>query len=417
MGWVAASGFLLIAVCQSAGDGRVEGWQQDLALLARELPKLHKNFFFARPREEFEAQVAELQRALPELRDDEAAVEFMRLVAATGDGHTSVQPGNGPLPWTHLPLRLRRFGDELRVVEVARAQAGALGGRVVAIGGVGVDEAWRRVGEIVAHENEASLSAFAPSDLEIGFVLSGLHLAPDAKHATFDVEVDGARKSFEFTPSSPVEEALGRLALPAKEKRPPWLAHPEQSYWFEYEPGSRLLYIQYNHCRDEAAAPFGRFCDELMDSADAHDVAKVVIDLRQNGGGDSSVIAPLYRALGARRKLREKGRLFVAIGPGTFSSAMMNAIELKNGFGAILVGEPTGGKPNAYGEIRFLDLPKSRLRISYSTKYFQQVPGDPPSVEPDVAAPLTFADFESGRDPVVAAALAWKPPAVSSGKE
>jgi len=126
------------------------------------------------------------------------------------------------------------------------------------------------------------------------------------------------------------------------------------------------------------------------------------------------VIAPLYAGLGARRKLRAKGHLFVAIGPATFSSAMMNALEMKDGYGAILVGEPTGGKPNAYGEVKSFELPHSRLAIQYSTKYWERVPqvdGDPPSVLPDVAAPLSWTHWSSGRDPVVEALLAWKPAA------
>jgi hypothetical protein len=49
--------------------------------------------------------------------------------------------------------------------------------------------------------------------------------------------------------------------------------------------------------------------------------------------------------------------------------------------------------------------------VQYSTQYFEQVPGDPPSVEPDVAAPLSWADWSAGRDPVLAAVLARELPA------
>ena len=87
---------------------------------------------------------------------------------------------------------------------------------------------------------------------------------------------------------------------------------------------------------------------------------------------------------------------------------MMNAIQLQS-CGALLVGEPTGGKPNSYGEVKSLDLPNSKLRVNYCTKFFQLAPKDVPTVAPDVSAPLSFDDWKNGRDPVLAAVLAWKP--------
>ncbi len=58
---------------------------------------------------------------------------------------------------------------------------------------------------------------------------------------------------------------------------------------------------------------------------------------------------------------------------------MRNAILFKQlQTNPILVGEPTGGKPNSYGEISSFLLPNSGLVVNYSTKYFEQVSGDPP---------------------------------------
>ena len=71
----------------------------------------------------------------------------------------------------------------------------------------------------------------------------------------------------------------------------------------------------------------------------------------------------------------------------------------------ILVGEPTGGKPNSYGEVRSFRLPNSGLRVMYSTKYFQMLETDPPAVEPDITVELTAADRFGGHDPVLARIL------------
>jgi hypothetical protein len=75
------------------------------------------------------------------------------------------------------------------------------------------------------------------------------------------------------------------------------------------------------------------------------------------------------------------------------------------------VGEPTGGRPNHYGEVRHLTLPRTGWQISYSTKYFTTdlVKGDPDSLVPDLPAPYPAADWFAGHDPVLDAALNYKP--------
>ena len=87
------------------------------------------------------------------------------------------------------------------------------------------------------------------------------------------------------------------------------------------------------------------------------------------------------------------------VGRGTFSAALMNALQLREQTKAILVGEPTGGKPNAFGEVRFLALPGTDLTVSYSTKYFKLSSLDTESFVPDHIVELSFADYKNGRDP------------------
>jgi C-terminal processing protease CtpA/Prc len=85
---------------------------------------------------------------------------------------------------------------------------------------------------------------------------------------------------------------------------------------------------------------------------------------------------------------------------------MHNAQELRDGARARLIGEPTGGKPNSYGEVRIFGLPRSGLAVFHSTQYSRAVEGDPPAVEPDVLVPFTSADAFAGADPALERALA-----------
>jgi hypothetical protein len=111
--------------------------------------------------------------------------------------------------------------------------------------------------------------------------------------------------------------------------------------------------------------------------------------------------------------------VYVAIGRRTFSSAVLNAIELRQGNAipflapsakATFVGEPSGGSPNHYGDKVSFSLPHSGFRVQCSTKHFTMWK-DPAalSLEPDHAIPVTWADWNAGADPVIDFVTGVKP--------
>jgi hypothetical protein len=127
--------------------------------------------------------------------------------------------------------------------------------------------------------------------------------------------------------------------------------HPKAFYWYEYLPDTQTLYIQYNKCQDEPGLPFQEYAQTLFAYADSRPVQRVVVDLRFNGGGGSGIVKPLVEGLKSRPALTAKGHLYALIGSRTFSSAMFAVRDFRDGLQAILVGEPTGNKPNHYMSI------------------------------------------------------------------
>ena len=124
-----------------------------------------------------------------------------------------------------------------------------------------------------------------------------------------------------------------------------------------------------------------------------------MIDLRNNSGGDSRIIRPLY---GKLEDLTDDVALYTAIGPTTFSSGLMNAISLNKKFeGMKLIGRPTGGKPNHYGEVDHTQLP-SGAYVYWSTNYFVNDRGnDYLTLEPEIPIGLTSGKFCDLTDPVL----------------
>lgn len=403
----AATSFTLVtlfAAFASSDDGRVDRWRADLTFLANELPKRHVNLFFKLGEEEWRDGIAKIDGELSELPDYDVVIAMTKLVASVGDGHTSVQIGTMRRP---LPIEVAWFADGIHVIAAPKQHEAALGGRVVKVGDVAIDEAYRRLCELVSHENDAWPRVIVPQYFAYGTLLHAQALSDDPEHARFTVQIaDGKQLELALAVAPANPAALARLEPDAK---PLWLARRSEPYWFTWIEASRTLFFQYNECADDAKHPMKQFAQELFAEFDARKPERLLIDLRHNSGGNSRVLDPVLNEISARGAALAHGHLFAAIGASTFSSGLLNAFQLCSNFGAILLGEPTGGKPNCYGEIKYLELPNSKIQISYSTKHFHIMENDPPSLMPDVEAPLKFADFKIGRDPVIEAMLAWKP--------
>ena len=187
----------------------------------------------------------------------------------------------------------------------------------------------------------------------------------------------------------------------------------DKLYWFEYLPEQRLLYIKWdqvmNRTGGESALQVFRnamaFARENPSRID-----KVLLDIRNNTGGEGGLLDPIVREIVRTREVDEPGRFFVAIGPRTFSAGLLFTMQLERYARPIFVGEPTGGKVNVHAGHVFITLPESGIGVSISPDYYQtSFPRDTRrTVTPRLFVRPAFADFASGRDPVIAAVLAYQ---------
>jgi hypothetical protein len=396
-----------LGVRQKTGEqlSEREQWAADLDFLAKELPARHKNLYFKITPEIFQAEVAALKARIPKLSRPQFLTELARLVATVGDSHTALTV----IPEKAFPLKLYWFKEGICVIDTTSEFAELLNGRLAAVDGHPVEEVVRAVSGIIPHDNDAQVKDFVPRFLASSEHLFGLGLIADPEEATFSVRTPAGGTASARMRSLP-RSAIGTIswAAPAVDpsRLPLYRRTAGSAYEFAYLAGSRTLYFAYNSCRDLPGRPFAAFAAELWNTVKKDPVEKMVIDLRNNGGGDSSILDAFIGQLAAAKEINRKGRLFVIIGRRTFSSAILNAVDLKKRTEAVFYGEPTGGKPNHYGEVEILTLPYLKLGVSYSTKYFRFVEGDDPSLVPDVLVELTLDDYLALRDPVLDAILA-----------
>ena len=95
------------------------------------------------------------------------------------------------------------------------------------------------------------------------------------------------------------------------------------------------------------------------------------------GAADGEIIvdSSLAEAPG-ENPLRYRGRTCILIGPGTFSSAMMLSDAIADYRIATLIGEETGGIPTAYGEVYSFDLPNTKLSTGVSSAFYVRANGN-----------------------------------------
>jgi hypothetical protein len=376
-------------------------WRDDLRHFAKELPKRHKNLYHATSPEQFERAVADLDAAIPSLADHQIVVRMHQIAASVGDGHTRVHLP----PWfERYPLNLFWFGRELRVTAASEAYRGALGTRVVKIGGLPIDEVQARIANYIpsaANENAWYVLSASPNFIARPEFLHALGIVPDLARAAFTFEDDqGQQSTLEISPVPlpPVVGGAVTLGLTGAATAPP-LARQKQGepFWFTHLPDSDTVYVGFRRYTS-----LGNHARDLFTFINKHPTTRLVIDMRQNGGGDffegrEHLVEPLKR----HPTLNQKGRLFVIIGRQTFSAAMVNAIDFRKETNAILVGEPIGERPNSYSENDEMTLPHSRLVVSYSTRYYKFLDEDVPAVLPDRHIEPEWADFQAGRDAVM----------------
>lgn len=392
MKWIAI--LLAAAASLSAADPTPAEWREDIAFLARELPARHPNLFFHVSKTDFERQVSQLQEAAATATAVEMRAGLARLVASVGDLHTSIQVFNSD---GSFGLGFFEYPDGIFCSSARVGLADAVAARVVSVNGVPVAQIMEKLRQFVPHENEMVVLALAAPLLGRPGALLAAGVPIKESAADFEMERGGRKFVVHATPPTGPEETR-RAPVDGSFPTPLYQQDRVSKYWFRFLDDGDTLYIQYNSCVDDPARPFPKFSEEVARTIGERHPKRIVVDLRHNGGGDSRVVAPLVAVL----KNQRGARVFTIIGRNTLSSGFMAAYDLKHQAHALLVGEPTGQKPNSYGDVKTFPLPNSKLVVSHSTKYFKLADsGDPASYPPDHAVAMTSADLQAGRDPLM----------------
>ena len=173
--------------------------------------------------------------------------------------------------------------------------------------------------------------------------------------------------------------------LPASD-RSRYLTDPE-SLTIE-EMGDGVLYIRYRN----VVPPSVGDARELVEGGS---VGRLVLDLRQNPGGDNTTYGPLLELV-QDFAAAHPGELRVLTDRVTFSAASNLTTEIEQSTDAVFIGEPMAGGLNFWDDVNFvrLDSLPVPMQVGVSTRYWEFAAPDDPrlTIEPDVAVPASSED-------------------------
>lgn len=408
------------AIPQTADPGKPVGpvWRQDLHLIATELPRRHPDLFYRMTHATWDSAVKSIDRRLPAMTRNQAIVNLMELVALPHDGHTSLNPNFDPrFDWRYYPVKFEWLEDGLFVRSAAPDQATLVGAKVLRIGKVTAEQALAAAAKTIGHENDWWVRAWAPERLAIPEVLDGLGLVQDMEAVPLEVERGGKRETVVLHPAGKLEprghdprgpvDRSNWVDMSSRAASPLWRRNPDRPYWMEYVADARMLYVCYRGVIDAPPPSNTQFWRAVFALADSVPVDRLVIDLRENTGGNSFYNRQVVRGIVARPALDRPEKLFVLISGKTFSAAMNLTLDLEQWTNATFVGSPTGNATLFFGDHGQFTLPKSELTVNVSS--LPWYPSDPRDSR-DAKAPAWYTPFASddylaGRDPAIAAIL------------
>ncbi|MEL1250224.1 S41 family peptidase [Aurantiacibacter gilvus] len=417
--------------------------REDLTTLYDRLQREHVDLFARRSEAEYAAHVQTLLERIdgPVERADfhlmlHAVMAFgnvghAKTEAAMADVFAHVGAGG-----TIIPLSIT-YRDDVMLTDNWVGEGDALppGSQITALGGLSVPEFEDRAKQIISADSarllrsqiELGLQAwlylvFGPVDsLQVDYV------TPDGRSGVQQVEATGLNEMYAMQ---------AERALPRPDRRPSARIHRDLGHGIYYLQPGHFFASEAERGEDgEAYAiePFRAFVEEAFASLAASGASDLVIDLRDNSGGDASfsdlIIARLvnepYRyashyevRAGANTKaawadwegdpesmagriaaalaLAEegervvidlpetqpilenafRGRVWVLVNQHSYSNAAVVAALMQDLDIATIMGEETSDVPTTYGAVESFTLPHSGASIVYPKAYMVRPSGD-----------------------------------------
>ncbi len=366
-------------------------WIADLIQLKNELPKLHANKN-QNSYKLFYDKIDFISNNYSKKYTMEIIADIGKAIATLRDAHTTLV-----FPQSHrLPFSCYCFEEGVFIIETDENYKDILHTKIKAINDKKIDDVIEGFSEIISHENTQYFLSSLPDFIVCSNILFGLNIIDDAEKIKITVEEGNGR----------IKDILLSSILYKN-----YMPYGKNEKLINYQNTDKYLwsrkikstyYINYNKCSDFEPFFISDIAEDIKNEIlNDNKIKSIIIDLRNNSGGNSELFQPFLRWICNYEPIvNDSIKLYVIIGRDTFSSALLNAYYLKFNSNAIFIGENTGGKPNSYGEVKYLDLKSSGLLVKYSSRYYKLIDDDNVMYfTPEINFKVSFKDYLNNYDP------------------
>lgn len=405
---VAAVTITAVLTRTPAPSVRDQHWRRDIAVLARQIPRVHAEGLGHVTPATWHAAAARLAAQVPRLSNGQVLAGLARLVALLHDDETQLMLPDAPV----FLFSAQWVGSGLYLVAVPSAERALLGARLVAVDGHPMAEVESRLRAVIDFQDPGTARARetgpdqagleSPGYLNNASLLAWLGLARSARGATFTVRLasGGLRRVWLAAHGRDDGAVPPAAAIPA----PLYLQHPDEPFWLRVLRRQHAVYLKYNLCLSNDG--FQRLAARAVAVLHAHPRDRLIVDLRGNPGGDTTPFQSLLNKITIDPALSRRGRVFGLINDLTASSASLDAGLLQHSTRGLLIGQQVSDPIDEYGNDNgLLRLPYYDVLVQYTTATVNS-PATPEGV-PDLLVAPTVHDLLTGADPVLAAALAY----------
>ncbi|MDF0716421.1 hypothetical protein PY092_09700 [Muricauda sp. 334s03] len=381
---------------------REEAWAKDISYLENRINELHYSPYHAISKTEFSKAILNLKTKIASLNDEQIIVELMKIVGSLGNGHNLIvptSPNKGALK--KIPVQFYQFSDGLFIVDAEIGFEQWIGYEVESIGNITAEEALRRTNAINARDNAMQTLWLGPYYLGLPDVLKGLGIAKNANQVTITLrDIKGKPQKAIMNPVSWNFSGFPKIPKLKGGEQPLFLSKTEDPYWYKLIPENNSIYVQFNIVAQKETQSLKDFNIELRSQASKNKVQHLILDLRHNHGGNGSILPPMLKTIINFEVMNPDGSVFVLMGRETFSAAQNLLTDITKYTDAILVGEPSGSKPNHIGEAGWFKMPYSGLMGVISTQFHQTSKAEDNRnwIAPHIPVSISSTDYFNGND-------------------
>ena len=388
----------------TSGWSRVKGWRYDLEFLYSETKRVNPDYRDLPFPPELERRYRALERGVSRLSDEEIYFQIGRVLAVLHQGHVSMFP---MLSAGFLPLRFYVFPEGIFIVEAKGEYASLAGVRVVSIGSLPAEEAWRRLAEFSSVDGDMQHVWEIQRLAEVAN-LKGMGAIKDTAAIPLTVEDSrGETRTVSVAvtsepPSNDQSERPDRLLAPPAVAAPLFLSRMRDVFWHQQLPEQNALYVQVNNILDSPNETLEAYGKRLWGELEQTQVTNLILDLRHNNGGATPLYEELLRSIIAFRRVSGHA-VYVLIGRRSYSATGNFVTDLERLVDPVFVGEASSECCNLYGDPIELTLPYSGTKLEVTALRWQlSVPSDRRrEISPEVPVQLTATAYFAGKDPAL----------------